>query len=565
MGVRIDMECARIAVQLLRPLSGSNLSEISDKKIAFAMTDRRKPLRIIDRSYFCGIVGVIAMSRTLQLTLCCSAFLALGVLSVASAQETKQVDPSRLHKFLGTDQNAQQSPAYAWLEIAQEATARDVELHTARPTIIARTLAVWATAMYDAWAAYDEQAVGSRLGGKLRRPPTEHTLENKKKAISYASYQSLRFVYPESDAYLQAEMRKLGYDPAVESTDVTTPEGVGYVAAQAVIEYRKNDGANQFGDEIGSDGTPYSDYTHYRPVNPPDKILDPDRWQPITFTNPDGTKFTPGFLTPHWYRVKPFALDSSEQFRPGPPPMTTTDDETLRKETDLCLTYNQTLTDEQKAIVEFMRDGPRSTGQSGHWLRFAQDVSRRDKHNLDQDVKLYFVVANVAHDAFISCWETKRYYDSSRPWTLVRHYYRGQMVKGWAGPEGGVVEMPAEEWHPYSPYVFITPPFPGYTSGHATVSGACSKILELFTGTDEYGFFEQRRHCELTEEDPGEMVTLELPTWSATAELAALSRALGGYHIPIDNHVGLDVGRKLAQWSWPRYQAYFDGTAKVAD
>ena len=139
------------------------------------------------------------------------------------------------------------------------------------------------------------------------------------------------------------------------------------------------------------------------------------------------------------------------------------------------------------------------------------------------------------------------------------------MVKGWAGPEGGVVEMPAEEWHPYSPYVFITPPFPGYTSGHATVSGACSKILELFTGTDEYGFFEQRRHCELTEEDPGEMVTLELPTWSATAELAALSRALGGYHIPIDNHVGLDVGRKLAQWSWPRYQAYFDGTAKVAD
>jgi hypothetical protein len=261
--------------------------------------------------------------------------------------------------------------------------------------------------------------------------------------------------------------------------------------------------------------------------------------------------------------VKPFALESSAQFRPEPPPKTTTDDATLRRETDLVLEYNANLSLQQKAVVEFMRDGPRSTGQSGHWLRFAQDVSRRDKHNLDQDVKLYFVIANVAMDAFISCWETKRYYDSSRPWTLVRHYYKGKKIKGWAGPEGGVKEMPAEEWHPYSPYVFITPPFPGYTSGHATVSGACSKTLELFTGSDKFGFAEVRLHCELTEKSAGELMTLDLPTWSATAEMAAFSRALGGYHIPIDNDVGLRVGRDIAVWSWPKYQAYFDGTATV--
>ena len=57
------------------------------------------------------------------------------------------------------------------------------------------------------------------------------------------------------------------------------------------------------------------------------------------------------------------------------------------------------------------------------------------------------------------------------------------------------------------------------------------------------------------------MMTLDLPTWSATAEMAALSRAMGGYHIPIDNNVGLKVGREIATWSWPKYQAYFDGTA----
>lgn len=477
---------------------------------------------------------------------------------------TKQAAGARpLHKFLSVDDKSQQSLAYLWLDIAQEATARDVDRHGARPTIISRTLAIWATAMYDAWAAYDERAVGSRLGGQLRRPAAEHTLVNKQRAISYASYQSLKFVYPESADFLAAEMKKLGYDPSIESRDSSKAEGVGFLAAQAVIAYRRHDGANQLGDEIGGDGTPYADYTYYQPVNPPDRILDPDRWQPITFTRPDGSKFTPGFLTPHWYRVKPFAIESSAQFRPGPPPKTTTDDKLLREQTDLVLSYNVHLTNEQKAEVEFMRDGPRSTGQSGHWLRFAQDVSRRDRHDLDRDVKLYFAIANVASDAFISCWETKRHYDSSRPWTLVRHYYRGQKIKGWAGPQGGVKEMPAEEWHPYSPYVFITPPFPGYTSGHATVSGACSKILELFTGTDEYGFAEQRRHCELTENEAGETIQLDLPTWSATAEMAARSRALGGYHIPIDNDVGLKVGRELAVWSWPKFQEYFTGTAPI--
>jgi hypothetical protein len=438
-----------------------------------------------------------------------------------------------------------------------------VERNAPRPTIISRSMAIWATAIYDAWAAYDEKAVGSRLGGSLRRPKAEHTLENKKKAISYASYHALLYNYPPDKAYLDAEMKRMGYDPAVTSKDAATPEGVGYIAAQALIEYRRHDGANQHGDEAGCNGKPYSDYTFYQPVNPPDKILDPDRWQPIEFTLADGKHVTPGFLTPHWYRVKPFVMESAAQFRPPPPPKTTTDPETLKKEAAQTLTYNNSLTDEQKAVVEFMRDGPRSTGQSGHWLRFAQDVSRRDRNSLDQDVKLYFVVANVAMDAFISCWETKRIYDSSRPWTLIHYFYKGQTIKGWAGPDGGVKEMPAEEWHPYSPMSFITPPFPGYTSGHATVSGACAKAIALFTGSDSFGFMERRPHCELTEKVSGKMISIDLNTWSQTAEMAALSRALGGYHIPVDNNVGLKVGRQIADWSWPKYQEYFSGTAKV--
>ena len=497
-----------------------------------------------------GIGAILAASM--------AAFAADNDKAVKSAAAEKP-----LHKFLPAEDQSGVSAAYKWLDIAEEATANNVDAFAARPTVLSRTLAIWATAMYDAWAAYDDKAVGTRLGGKLRRPAAERTQANKEKAIAYASYKSLLFVYPESKNFLDQSMRKMGFDPAVESKDPTTAMGVGCLAAQAVIDYRRNDGANQFGDEPGCSGKPYSDYTYYKPVNPPDKIIDPDRWQPITFIMPDGRTVTPNFLTPHWYRVKPLVMESSEQFRPGPPPLMTTDPDTLKKQTDEVLKYNATLSKEQKAVVEFMRDGPRSTGQSGHWLRFAQDVSRRDHQSLDQDVKLYFVVANVAADAFISCWETKRFYDSSRPWTLIHHFYKGETITGWAGPSGGVKEMKGEEWHPYSPQSFVTPPFPGYTSGHATVSGACSKAIELFTGSDVFGFCEMRRHCELTEKEAGDMMTLDLPTWSATAEMAALSRALGGYHIPIDNDVGLEVGRKLANWSWPKYQEYFAGTAQV--
>jgi hypothetical protein len=248
---------------------------------------------------------------------------------------------------------------------------------------------------------------------------------------------------------------------------------------------------------------------------------------------------------------------------------------------DECIHFNATLTPEQKAIVEFMRDGPKSTGQSGHWLTFAKAVSRRDKNDTDRDVKLFFAVANIVFDAFIACWEAKRHYDSSRPWTLVHHYYKGQKVKGWAGPGKGVIELPSEQWHPYSPSTFVTPPFPGFPSGHSTVSSAAAKILELFTGSDRFGDTEKRKAGLLTEPGfecaiiqmrdgklpPGHAkltcdVVLALPTFSATAKMAGISRVMGGYHIQSDNVHALELGRKVAEYEWPKMQEYFNGTVR---
>lgn len=476
-----------------------------------------------------------------------------------------------------TPSRATVSAAYDWLDVALEATAREHERASPRPTIGSRMLGIVVTAMYDAWAAYDDRAAGTRLGGKFRRPPPERTRTNKERAVGQATCRALLYLFPDDETWITAEARKRGIDPAATTTDPTTAVGVGNAAAAAVIDFRRRDGANQHGDEVGSDGTPYSDWTIYRCRNTADRLVDPDCWQPIPFADGKGGTVTPGFLTPHWYRVRPFGLDRSDQFRPGPPPKCGS--EQLRKEVDDVLKFNATLTPEQKAIVEFMRDGPRSTGQAGHWLRFAQDVSRRDKNDLDRDVQLFFAVGNVAMDAFIAGWEAKRYYDSSRPWTLVRHLYRGKKVRGWAGPGKGVTDLPAAEWYPYSPPTFVTPPFPGYPSGHSTVSGACARLLELFTGSDRFGTTEVRTAgdltepgfaCELMQAIDGKpfhqkgltcAVALKLSTFSATAEMAGTSRVMGGYHIQADNIAGLELGRKVAEHDWKRIQQFFDGTA----
>lgn len=479
-------------------------------------------------------------------------------------------------------ERGRQSLAYDWLNVILETSARDVDRVGARPTILARSMAIAATAMYDAWAAYDEKAIGTRHGDRLRRPKEERTEENKGTAIGHAVLHALIDQYPVDREWIREQVRARGIDPDDESTDTATPAGIGNVVGAAVVDFFHQDGANQMGNAVGSStGKPYSDYTYYRPVNPPSPgpIVDPDRWQQIPFSDGKGGKIVPGFLTPHWYLVRSFGLERNDMFRPGPPPLVGSDE--LRREVDECIRFNASLTVEQKAIVEFMRDGPRSTGQSGHWLRFAQAVSRRDGNDLDTDVKLYFAVANTAHDAFIACWDTKRHYDGPRPWSLIRHYYAGRTIKGWAGPGKGVVDLPAEQWHPYSPETFVTPPFPGYTSGHSTVSAACAKVLELFTGSDRFNATEERKAGSLTEPGftcaqiqlvDGKLtvdqkatcdVALQMPTFSATAEMAALSRLMGGYHIRTDNEVGLEQGRKVGSHLWPKFKAHFDGSVPV--
>lgn len=447
--------------------------------------------------------------------------------------------------------------AYKWGKMALDATAADTERFKPRPTITSRYLGLIFVSIFDAWSRYDQKAMPVYLTDVERRPSGEQNLKNKEIAISYAAFGAMKEYYYSDTAMFRKFMMELGLDPDNKSLDPNTPEGIGNLAAKAVIEARKKDGSNQYGEVEGSKGEPYFDYTHYNPVNSADENTDMNRWQPKYFSDGKGGQYAPGCLTPFWQHVKPIALKSADQFRPGPPPMVGS--EQLEKEVQEVIDLQANLTDEDKALVEFMRDGPQSVQQAGHWLKFAQDVSRRDKHTLDEDVKMYFLTEVTAMDAFIASWDSKMFYDYARPYALVHDYYQDQVIKAWGGPGKGVVEMKGTEWRPYSPDIFLCPPFPSYTSGHSTISGACGEALKLFTGDDYFGEEVELIPGSLTEIDSmyyGEPVTIKFPTFTEAANMAGISRVMGGYHIQADNVAGLELGRDVAKETWKFYNKH---------
>ena len=199
-------------------------------------------------------------------------------------------------------------------------TANDTEKFRPRPTVTSRYLGLVWTAVFDAWTRYDDKATPLYLKNTERRPAAERTLKNKEIAISYAAFKAMMEYFISDSALLRKAMFDFGLDPENNSLDATTPIGIGNLAARSVISGRLHDGSNQTGTMQGSDGTPYSDYTGYQPVNTADSLTDLRRWQPKYFSDGKGGKFAPGCLTPHWNKVKPLMLDSASQFRPIPPP-----------------------------------------------------------------------------------------------------------------------------------------------------------------------------------------------------------------------------------------------------
>ena len=115
-----------------------------------------------------------------------------------------------------------------------EQTLAAVRVAKPAPAVVARHLAIVHTAMYDAWAAYDAKALGTRTGASLRRPSSEYTANYKSMAISYAAYRVLLDLFPSQATNISGFMTALGYNAGDSSTDPTTPQGIGNTVAKAV-------------------------------------------------------------------------------------------------------------------------------------------------------------------------------------------------------------------------------------------------------------------------------------------------------------------------------------------
>jgi Domain of unknown function (DUF6851)/VCPO second helical-bundle domain len=441
-----------------------------------------------------------------------------------------------------------------------QAALRAIRAIRIGPPMGARVLAITHTAMYDAWAAYDARAAGTRFGTQLRRSAAERTEENKRRAVSYAAYRALSDLFPGEQASLDSLMRALGYDHGDASTDLSTAVGVGNVAAAAVLEFRHHDGSNQLGDLAPGE---YEDYTGYAPVNSADQIVDPNHWQPLRVPDGQGGMTTQRFIAPHWGLVTPFALTSGAQFRPAAVPNLYPSAGYAQQVQEI-LDYSAGLTDEQKVIAEYWSDGPRTELPPGHWALLAQWVSARDQHGVDQDVKMFFALTNAMLDASIAVWDCKRTFDYVRPITAVRFLFNGQPVRAWGGPFKGTQVISGENWLPYQSAATVTPAFPEFSSGHSAFSAAAAEVLRRFTGSDQFGAsFTFKAGASRIEPRvvPAQDVVLSWATFSEAADQAGLSRRYGGIHFAQADVQSRTMGRQIGAQAWTKALQYFDGVA----
>ena len=283
--------------------------------------------------------------------------------------------------------------------------------------------------------------------------------------------------------------------------------------------------------------------------------------------------------------------------------------------------------DYARVLSEFWADGPSSETPPGHWFTIFNAVTGhplleprlggvgRKLGPLEWDIKGYFALGGAMHDVAICAWGIKGWYDTIRPLSAIRALAgRGQSsdpaaasyhpdglplvpgyieliapgdalagaadenvgkikVYAWRGPtyvsdpaaeQAHVGWILAEEWWPYQRPTFVTPPFPGYVSGHSTYSRAAAEVMTAMTGDPYFpggmSQFEIKANEFLVfEQGPSVDMTLQWATYRDAAEQSSLSRIWGGIHPPVDDIPGRTIGDKIGRATYALATSYFDG------
>jgi hypothetical protein len=236
-------------------------------------------------------------------------------------------------------------------------------------------------------------------------------------------------------------------------------------------------------------------------------------------------------IEPSWNEIRPFVIDSVQQFQPPFPTEFSLDKNSLfYKELTEVYDIKQNMTAEQEAIAKFWDCNPfvsthkahlmyatKKITPGGHWINIISIVGRKANSNLMQTLEAYTLTSIALADGFISCWDEKYRSNLVRPETMINKYID-------------------EDWLP----LLQTPPFPEYTSGHSVISSAASVAL-----TSIYG--ENFAFEDTSEEEYGLPMRSFKSFYDASTE-AAVSRLYGGIHYrpAIDN--GVTQGKALGNF-----------------
>lgn len=201
----------------------------------------------------------------------------------------------------------------------------------------------------------------------------------------------------------------------------------------------------------------------------------------------------PGML-PLFGKVKPWCIPSVEAVRPGPPPSRGSDEfETEVKELQ---NFTEHPTTETRRSANFWADGPSTSTPPGHWNEIAVELIVKNKMNPIRSARTLAYLNMAVADAGISCWDTKYYYFTPRPSSVI----------------------------PGFKTLIGVPNFPGYISGHSTFSAAGANVLS-------YIF-------------PDETARMD-----AIATDASNSRIYAGIHYRHDCVTGLETGKLVGSYS----------------
>lgn len=173
------------------------------------------------------------------------------------------------------------------------------------------------------------------------------------------------------------------------------------------------------------------------------------------------------------------------------------------------------LTTEQQTIATYWADGGGTFTPPGHNIAIVLQMIRNTNMDLGTAAVLLAKAGIAENDAGIVCWRAKFATNLLRPVTYIRNYIDAN-------------------WLP----LIATPPFPTYTSGHSTFSGAAAKILAMELG-ENFSFTDSTKI-------PYGFAPRSFSSFEAAAQEAALSRLYGGIHYAFDNENGFQCGEMIA-------------------